>query len=181
MGQIAVSLGLMARERSPKIPGRLLDLKAWKVSTRGNLGQADFFRGHWGDRPGSCWPPQTSAGTVGFVPGSSESPSLFPGARVSQPLCPIPGPYSLGCPLTMEPRIFAMQVDLCFALPLLTLQMAHVFLPLLWPKLTQMNSSRAQLGSWWERGVKNMYWAHHLHRIFDKLYVRICASPGAQR
>ena len=48
MGQIAVSLGLMARERSPKIPGRLLDLKAWKVSTGGNswLGQADFFRGH---------------------------------------------------------------------------------------------------------------------------------------
>ena len=64
---------------------------------------------------------------------------------------------SLGCPLTVEPWIFAMQVDLCFALPLLTLQMAHVFLPLLWPKLIQTNSSRAQLGPWWERGVKNMY------------------------
>ena len=130
----------------------------------------------------SCWSPQASAGTVDFVPGFPGSPSLSSGARVSQPLCPIPGPYknSLGCLLTV-----ARALDLCCAggtpLPLLTLQMAHVFPPLLWPKLTQTNSSRAQLGPWWERGVKNMYWAYHLHRVLDKLYIRICASPVAQR
>ena len=183
MGQIAVSLGLMARERSPQIPGRLLDLKAQTVSTRGNswLGQADLFWGHWGDRPGSCWLPQTSAGIMNLSQAPLDRLASSQGQGFLSPSVPYQGltRNSLGCPLT-EAGALALRCAGRSPLPLLTLQMAHVFLPLLWPKLTQTNSLRAHLGPWWGIGVKNMCWAYHLHRLFDKLYTRICASPRAQ-
>lgn len=191
-GQPTVILEWMDGERGHQVPGLSPDLEVKTVSTwgewSGSANQASFGQLWTVAAPsrvpevtglGAVWAsPPTSAVSLGFVPGSPRSVSLFSGRGFF--MSPVPEPYEES--RLVVPVLSPGALNLCFSggsHSTSCLQLANIFLPLPLP-LPQTHTNQLLKGpvrTLRGQGGQAPVLSLHVLGIYEKLFIQVFPPP----